>query len=104
MHALPDAVHVVGGPQGAGRSSAAGRPRPHGNPRPDAFDAGPWGIRYPSIAQSWRRSWEAVVPFLASGPLALRCIIDGRKKPPVEWQAAKARFAIRFGERSIIDQ
>ena len=27
-----------------------------------AFDAGPWGKKYPSIAQSWRRNWEQVIP------------------------------------------
>ena len=24
----------------------------------DAFEAGPWGEKYPAIAQSWRRNWE----------------------------------------------
>ena len=31
----------------------------------DGFDAGPWGKKYPLIAQSWRRNWEQVVPFYA---------------------------------------
>ena len=22
-----------------------------------------WGRKYPAIAQSWRRNWEAVIPF-----------------------------------------
>lgn len=30
-----------------------------------SFDAGPWGQKYPAIAQSWRRNWEAVIPFFA---------------------------------------
>ena len=30
----------------------------------DAFEAGPWGEKYPAIAQSWRRNWEHVSPFL----------------------------------------
>jgi putative transposase len=29
----------------------------------DAFDAGPWGLKYPPIAASWRRRWEEVIPF-----------------------------------------
>jgi putative transposase len=29
----------------------------------EAFDQGPWGRKYPAIAQSWRRNWEAVIPF-----------------------------------------
>ena len=28
-----------------------------------AFEAGPWGQRYPAIAQSWRRVWSEVIPF-----------------------------------------
>ena len=31
----------------------------------DEFDQGPWGRKYPAIAQSWRRNWEAVTPFFA---------------------------------------
>ena len=31
----------------------------------DHFEAGPWGQRYPAIAQSWRRNWQHVVPFFA---------------------------------------
>ena len=27
------------------------------------FDEGPWGQKYPAIGQSWRRNWEAVIPF-----------------------------------------
>jgi putative transposase len=40
----------------------------------DDFAAGPWGQRYPAIAQSWRRNWEHVVPFFAF-PEAVRRII-----------------------------
>jgi len=29
------------------------------------FDAGPWGRKYPAIAQSWRRNWAHVIPFFA---------------------------------------
>jgi putative transposase len=29
------------------------------------FEAGPWGQKYPAIAQSWRRNWEQVIPFFA---------------------------------------
>lgn len=31
----------------------------------ETFDQGPWGKKYPAIAQSWRRHWEAVIPFFA---------------------------------------
>lgn len=29
----------------------------------ERFDQSPWGRKYPAIAQSWRRNWEAVIPF-----------------------------------------
>ena len=40
----------------------------------DAFAAGPWGQKYPAIAQAWRRNWEAVIPFFAF-PQEVRKII-----------------------------
>lgn len=105
----------------------------------DAFDEGPWGRKYPAIAQSWRRNWEAVIPFFAFPAdvrkiiyttnaieslnasvrkairnkghfpsdqaatkliwLALRHITENWKRPPIAWQAAKAQFALQFGDR-----
>ena len=105
----------------------------------DAFDEGTWGRKYPAIAQSWRRNWEAVIPFFAFPAevrkiiyttnaieslnasvrkairnkghfpsdqaatkliwLALRHITENWKRPPVAWQAAKAQFALQFGDR-----
>ena len=41
----------------------------------DAFAQGPWGTKYPAIAQSWRRNWELVIPFFAF-PEGVRRIID----------------------------
>lgn len=38
------------------------------------FDVGPWGQKYPAIAQSWRRNWEQVIPFFAF-PAAVRRIM-----------------------------
>jgi putative transposase len=31
----------------------------------DAFEHGPWGQKYPAIAQSWRRAWSEAIPFYA---------------------------------------
>src|SRR5260370_17130067 len=42
--------------------------------RLEDFDSGPWGQKYPAIAQSWRRNWEQVIPFFAFAP-ELRKII-----------------------------
>jgi len=39
-----------------------------------AFDEGPWGRKYPVIAQTWRRHWTEVIPFYAF-PAEVRRII-----------------------------
>ena len=39
-----------------------------------AFEAGPWGCKYPTIVQSWRRAWEHVIPFFAFPPEVRRVI------------------------------
>jgi putative transposase len=40
----------------------------------EAFQGGPWGEKYPTIAQSWRRAWAHVVPFYAFAPEVRRVI------------------------------
>ena len=40
----------------------------------DAFEAGPWGQKYPAIAPTWRRQWEQVIPFFAFPPEVRRII------------------------------
>jgi transposase-like protein len=39
-----------------------------------AFSKGPWGSKYPTIAQSWQRAWEHVIPFFAFPPAVRRVI------------------------------
>lgn len=56
------------------------------------FDAGPWGKKYPAIAQSWRRNWEHVIPFFAF-PGAVRRIIYTTNA--IEALNAKLRRAVR---------
>jgi transposase-like protein len=34
----------------------------------DDFERGEWGEKYPTIAQSWRRAWQHVIPFFAFPP------------------------------------
>ena len=58
----------------------------------EAFDAGPWGKKYPSIAQAWRRQWEQVIPFFAF-PIAVRRIIYTTNA--IEALNAKLRRAVR---------
>ena len=52
------------------RANVGITPRP--GARPD-FEA-EWGDKYPSIAPSWRRAWQEVIPFFAFPP-AVRKII-----------------------------
>ena len=40
----------------------------------DAFAVGPWGAKYPTIVQSWRRAWEHVIPFFVFPPEVRRVI------------------------------
>lgn len=40
----------------------------------EAFAAGPWGAKYPTIAQSWERAWSHVIPFFAFPPAVRRVI------------------------------
>jgi transposase-like protein len=40
----------------------------------EAFEAGPWGERFPTVAASWRRAWSNVIPFFAFPPAVRRVI------------------------------
>ena len=57
-----------------------------------AFEAGPWGQRYPAIGQSWRRAWGEVIPFFAF-PDDVRRIIYTTNA--IESLSAKLRRAVR---------
>ena len=58
----------------------------------DVFEAGPWGEKYPAIAQSWRRNWEHVSPFFVF-PKAVRRIVYTTNA--IESLNAKIRRAVR---------
>ncbi len=57
-----------------------------------AFEAGPWGQRYPAIGQSWRRAWGEVIPFFAF-PDEVRRIVYTTNA--IEALNAKLRRAVR---------
>jgi len=40
----------------------------------DAFERGPWGAKYPTIAASWRRRWPEIIPFFAFSPAVRRIL------------------------------
>ncbi len=58
----------------------------------EAFEQGPWGRRYPAIAQSWRRHWDQVIPFFAF-PEGVRRIIYTTNA--IEALNSKLRRAVR---------
>jgi putative transposase len=58
----------------------------------EAFAAGEWGLKYPAIAMSWRRHWQAVIPFFAF-PIDVRRIIYTTNA--IEALNAKLRRAVR---------
>jgi len=39
-----------------------------------AFETGPWGQKFPTVAVSWRRAWSNVIPFFAFPPAVRRVI------------------------------
>lgn len=57
-----------------------------------AFENGPWGRRYPAIAQSWHRAWTEVVPFYGFHPEVRRIIYTTNA---IEALNAKLRRAVR---------
>jgi transposase-like protein len=40
----------------------------------NAFEQGPWGQKFPTVAASWRRAWTHVIPFFAFPPQIRRVI------------------------------
>ena len=58
----------------------------------ETFDHGPWGRKYPPIVQSWRRNWEAVIPFFAFSPEVRKIIYTTNA---IESLNATVRKAVR---------
>ncbi|WP_424139618.1 IS256 family transposase [Roseomonas chloroacetimidivorans] len=57
-----------------------------------AFEAEPWGQKYPAIGQSWRRVWGEVIPFYAF-PIEVRRIVYTTNA--IEALNSKLRRAVR---------
>jgi putative transposase len=60
--------------------------------RLEDFDHGPWGQKYPAIAQSWRRNWEQVIPFFAFAPEVRKSLYTTNA---IESLNAQVRKAVR---------
>jgi putative transposase len=58
----------------------------------EAFEAGPWGQKYPAIAQSWRRVWQEVIPFFGFSGDVRRIIYTTNA---IEALNSKLRRAVR---------
>jgi putative transposase len=58
----------------------------------DAFEDGPWGLKYPAIGPAWRRNWDLIIPFFAF-PEGVRRIIYTTNA--IEALNAKLRRAVR---------
>lgn len=56
----------------------------------EAFETGPWGQKYPTIAQSWRRAWDHVIPFFAFSPDIRRVIYTTNAIESLNSQVRKA--------------
>ncbi len=39
-----------------------------------AFETGPWGQKFPTVAASWCQAWSNVIPFFAFPPAVRRVI------------------------------
>ncbi len=40
----------------------------------EAFEQGPWGVKFPTVVAAWRRAWDRVIPFFAFPPEVRRVI------------------------------
>lgn len=56
----------------------------------EAFEAGPWGQKYPMVAASWRRRWEEVIPFFAFSPEVRKIIYTTNAIESLHSQVRKA--------------
>jgi putative transposase len=73
--------------------------------RLEDFDRGPWGHKYPAIAQSWRRNWELVIPFFAFAPELRKILYTTNAIESLNAQVRKAvRIRGHFSQRGGGDQ
>ena len=61
--------------------------------RLEDFARGPWGEKYPAIAQSWRRNWEQAIPFFAFAPEVRKILYTTNA---IESLNAQVRKAVRI--------
>src|SRR3954447_6007812 len=55
----------------------------------EAFERGPWGVKFPTVVASWRRAWAHVIPFFAFPPEVRRVIYTTNALESVHAQLRK---------------
>jgi len=55
----------------------------------DAFEAGIWGHKFPTVVATWRRAWDRVIPFFAFPPEVRRVIYTTNAIESVNAQVRK---------------
>lgn len=55
----------------------------------EAFEAGTWNSKYPSVARTWRNAWERFIPFLAFPPMLRRVIYTTNAIESLNYQLRK---------------
>ena len=55
----------------------------------EAFERGPWGLKFPMVVASWRRAWTQVIPFFAFPPEVRRLIYTTNALESVHAQLRK---------------
>jgi putative transposase len=55
----------------------------------DGFEAGPWGLKFPTVVAAWRRVWDRVIPFFAFPPEVRRVIYTTNAIESVNAQVRK---------------
>ena len=56
----------------------------------DAFEQGPWGVKFPTVVGAWRRVWEKVIPFFAFPPEVRRVIYTTNAIESVNFEVPEA--------------
>ncbi len=81
----------------------------------NAFEAGSWGQKFPTVVSAWRRAWDKVIPFFAFPPEVRRVIyttnaiesVNARLRNITEdwgraannWKSAMNQFAMLYEDR-----
>jgi putative transposase len=55
----------------------------------EAFERGPWGVKFPTVVAAWRRTWAHVIPFFAFPPDIRRVIYTTNALESVHAQLRK---------------